>query len=81
MHHGTWPFKDFWTLGPRCRAFVVCSLFLVAAVGCSRTCSGARLPDPQGYNFTAVLGRNCTRRRQPFNCVLWVCARLGASTA
>jgi len=51
MHHGTWPFKDSWSIGARCRAFVVCSLLLVAAIGCGRTCGGEPSPGPSGVQL------------------------------
>ncbi len=51
MHHGTWPSRSFWTLGPRYRTFMACSLLVVAAVGCGRTCSGGPAPSPSGVQL------------------------------
>ncbi len=51
MHHGTWPFRNFWSLGPRYRTFLACSLLVVAAVGCGQRCSGGPVAGPSGVQL------------------------------
>lgn len=52
MDHDTWPWRSFWSLGPRYRTLLACSLLVVAAVGCSsQSCSGNPVAGPSGLRL------------------------------